>query len=571
MSGKGFAQDDEDDSGLRSAPAPEDFKRRWYPRATVVGDYMFVDGGEIAQWVDGEATFRPSNGANATLSIPLNESWEPKDVEITEIDKPVLGMVKEGIFTHQSSNSFYIWGGHVPYNAAPVPTNQLWRFSTDGEGGGTWNPETPGNPSTYTSLIRSEGGAFVSTPDAGFWFGGRQDVGTSGGPEGYVPGYLSFNFTTKSWTNETSSPWSPYGTLYGGQAEYVPTFGPNGIVILIGGSTWDMTGSGSMGYLDMQNLTFFDPVTQVWHAQTTSGTAPARREWPCTVGAEGLNGTYEIFVHGGRNPANNAVYDDVYVLSLPGFVWSKADYESKSPRIAHACVLAGNRQMISMGGVDSSQGSPGIWEDIDPRPQGLGIFDMTEMKWTNSYDANASAYESPAGVQAWYEEGGLDDVKWSSDAAQALFLNTTSEEGSNDGNTDGGNGSGNGSDNGSDGSSGSSTPVGAIAGGVVGGVAGLALVGFLVWFLMRRRKGKSTEKESQTMLPAEMAPSHHGGGTSVSTPSNWNSTVAGSPAKGNAVPAQAEMHDTSPKPELMGSGAYPYNAVELDGGSYPAR
>ncbi|KAM0270030.1 hypothetical protein ACHAQH_009578 [Verticillium albo-atrum] len=542
--------------------------------ATVLGDYMFVDGGEVAQWVDGEKTQRPSNGANATLSIPLASSWNPKDVKITEIDKPVMGMVKEAIFTHEASNSFYIWGGHVPYNAAPVPTNQLWRFSADGDGGGTWNPETPGNPSTFRSLTRSQGGAFVSTPDAAFWFGGLEGVGTSGGTEGYVPGYVSFNFTTKAWANETDSPWSSYGTLYGGEAHYIPTFGPNGIVMLIGGGTWDMTGSGSMGYLDMQNLTFFDPVTRDWHSQTTSGEAPVRREWFCAVGAESTNGTYEIVVHGGRNQANKSAFDDVYILSLPGFVWTKAEYEPRGSRTAHACVVAGKRQMISTGGVDDKKGSPGIWEDIDPRPQGLGIFDMTQMKWVDSYDADASAYESPADVQAWYEDGGLDNVKWSSNDVQMLFANgTSSGEESGDGNSDGGNGNGN---SGGGESSGSSTPVGAIAGGVVGGVAGLALVGFLVWFFMRRgRKSAEPEKESHTMLPAEMPPSTYGGAptmaTSVSSPSNWDGTVAGSPPKGHAVPAHAEMHDTSPKPELMGSGLYPYNAAELDGGSYPAR
>ncbi|PNH75883.1 hypothetical protein VD0001_g1664 [Verticillium dahliae] len=571
--------DNDDDNGLRSSPAPKDFKRRWHPRATVLGDYMFVDGGEVAQWVNGEKTQRPSNGANATLSIPLTRSWKPAEIKITEIDKPVMGMVKEAVFTHEASNSFYIWGGHVPYDAAPVPTNQLWRFSSDGDGGGTWNPETPGNPSTYTSLRRSQGGAYVSTPDAAFWFGGLETPGTSGGPRGYVPGYLSFNFSTKSWTNETNSPWSSYGTLYGGDAHYVPTFGPNGIVILIGGAAWDMTGSGSMGYLDMQNLTFFDPVTREWHSQTTSGEAPLRREWFCVAGAESTNGTYEIVVHGGRNQANKAAFDDVYILSLPGFVWTKAEYEAKGSRTAHACVVAGNRQMISIGGVDDNKGSPAIWEDIDPRPQGLGIFDMTQLKWTDAFDADAGAYESPAEVQAWYDEGGLQKVQWSSDNVQKLFANSASSEEESEEGTSGGNGNGNsGSANGE--SSNSSTPVGAIAGGVVGGVAAIALVALLAWFLVRRRRrsanqGSEREKEAHMMLPAEMPPSTHGGTatmtTSSSSPSNWGSTVAGTPAKGSAVPAHIEMDDTSPRPELMGSGPYPYHGAELDGGSYPAR
>lgn len=47
-------------------------------------------------------------------------------------------------------------------------------------------------------------------------------------------------------------------------------------------------------------------------------------------------------------------------------------------------------------------------------------------------------------------------------------------------------------------SGGSGTNVGAIAGGVVGGVVGLALIGVLVWFLLRRKNKKSKELENES-------------------------------------------------------------------------
>lgn len=92
-------------------------------------------------------------------------------------------------------------------------------------------------------------------------------------------------------------------------------------------------------------------------------------------------------------------------MSLPGFFWSKAEYESEDYRIGMACVVAGRRQMLSIGGINSRLGIPGQWEDKDPRPQGLGIFDLSEMSWRDSYDADADEYRSPGVVSSWYEDG----------------------------------------------------------------------------------------------------------------------------------------------------------------------
>lgn len=70
-------------------------------------------------------------------------------------------------------------------------------------------------------------------------------------------------------------------------------------------------------------------------------------------------------------------------------------------------------------------------------------------------------------------------------------------------------------------SEGSSTNVGAIAGGVVGGVVGLALIGLLVFFLMRRRSKKGTAPSD---MYSNAAPSMHG-----PAPSAYSDGFAASP------------------------------------------
>lgn len=103
--------------------------------------------------------------------------------------------------------------------------------------------------------------------------------------------------TTKSWANETTDAFSDYGTLIGGAAVYIPTFGPNGLITVLGGSTWGLEPDQKkpLGWLDFNNLTLFDPVTKDWYWQKTTGNAPTSRRNFCTVGAEGTNGTYEMY------------------------------------------------------------------------------------------------------------------------------------------------------------------------------------------------------------------------------------------------------------------------------------
>lgn len=102
---------------------------------------------------------------------------------------------------------------------------------------------------------------------------------------------------------------------------------------------------------------------------------------------------------GGANKRDKILYDDAYVLSLPGFVWTKVASSPAGKRQSAACVSVGKRQMLSIGGTGSA------WSDQDPAPQGLQLFDMTELKWKDSYDANAAAYERAAAIKTWYTNG----------------------------------------------------------------------------------------------------------------------------------------------------------------------
>lgn len=233
--------------------------------------------------------------------------------------------------------------------------------------------------------------------------------------------------------------------------------------------------------------------------------------------------------------------DEVYVLSLPAFRWFKADYPAQHPRFRHSCNVVGNRQMLSVGGQDPTN----IYNNTftaDPFLQGLGIFDLTTMHWSDQYNAKAEPYETPAVVKAWYAANGMSPATWNSPAVQRLFGGTSSI---GDTDTTASQKSG-------------SNHTGAIAGGVAGAIAALLLLaGLLVWWL-RRRKSKATDNALKSSTLPQHSYEHH---NQFTRPENY----------------PIEMHEDNRPWEMDGTDA----ATELGGahrtelsaetGSPPAR
>ena len=100
------------------------------------------------------------------------------------------------------------------------------------------------------------------------------------------------------------------------------------------------------------------------------------------------------YVYGGR--ANRKPYfDDVHILSLPSFKWTKV-YEGDSPRFAHTCHRVGSRTMLTVGGVPSFD----HLEGCDTQRKGINVFDMSSVTWGSVYNASAGPYTVPTLVVA---------------------------------------------------------------------------------------------------------------------------------------------------------------------------
>lgn len=115
------------------------------------------------------------------------------------------------------------------------------------------------------------------------------------------------------------------------------------------------------------------------------------------------------FVYGGATNAKydtsfprNENYTSVFVLSLPAFRWFRSTERSPSRRAHHTCAVGANSQMIVVGGFDPS--SPLEAGRVpDPWDNGLGVFDMNSLQWSDIFNASASNYSQPTPIKSYYE------------------------------------------------------------------------------------------------------------------------------------------------------------------------
>ena len=387
---------------------------------------------------------------NDTLSIGLSQSWTNDSVTINVINKtaPVLNYV--ALWPDQHNQSFFQWAGEQSFDLPqgtnpPIPSDSLWQFTVDGNGAGSWAQQSIAANSIFPALTRPAAAYIANGNGVGYALGGYSSARTSPQTEDLdifqpIPGIVSYNISSNQWSNDSAAGFSTYGTAEYGQMHFVPPFGSEGVLIVLGGETsnqvaWTDTGS---NLLSFGTINIYDPSNKTWYNQTATGDIPESRDRFCSVGVAGDNGTYELFIHGGHvagttDPSESGseaqsqqelALDEVFVLTLPGFNWIKANYTPANPRIEHSCNLVGQSQMLIIGGLDPADTASIKSENqTDPNKQGLGIFDLHGMSFSSSYNADAPDYTSPHAVKAWYKQnGGLYPATWTDSSVEALFV-----------------------------------------------------------------------------------------------------------------------------------------------------
>lgn len=100
-------------------------------------------------------------------------------------------------------------------------------------------------------------------------------------------------------------------------------------------------------------------------------------------------------MYGGRG-LNNSYYDDVHILSIPSFTWTKV-YQGTSGRYGHTCHRAGTRTMLSVGGAPTTNLTTG---PCDWETKGINVFDLSNITWSSKYTMTTENYAVPEKVIA---------------------------------------------------------------------------------------------------------------------------------------------------------------------------
>jgi hypothetical protein len=261
---------------------------------------------------------------------------------------------------------------------------------------------------SVSSYITNGAGVNVPSESLGFYFSGMEAPGgvqvvfddttadtASVAAESFIQADMSSVQETR-WSNLT---W-PAGVKPRASAQLVwLPVSSQGVLIAIGGvvdpqnlmlaSVYDNASqiadsqSTSPGF--MTSLPVYDIGNQQWFVQHASGDVPGQLTEFCSVVAQADgSSTFEIYIYGGYDGLNGSSRGDVWVLSVPDFVWIHAYDPGSDPttnsthaRDSHACVKPYPDQMLVIGGENTNADcTNGIFD----------VFNLSSLAWLDGYD-----------------------------------------------------------------------------------------------------------------------------------------------------------------------------------------
>ncbi|KKY17613.1 putative cell wall anchored [Diplodia seriata] len=362
---------------------------RWHHSAMLRRTSIFIDGG-VELYQDNHTRWLGSN--RYIYEFDMSRSWDASTnftesrigrYSASSSDTNPPNMVRGGLFAAMSeTNHLFTFGGSTflandsdPDWAPPSrdPTT-LWSFDTELR---NWEsvdisavvPWRPNWGAQAEDVAHSVGFFLNGQFDRGSSYGLYSSVQYRGGEVvndtfdqiSYLGGLVMIDLHTRE-TRNLSTQALGRPRVAGGLV-HAPGFGKtaNGTLVAFGGMASAGTGEDTFTNGDLVDFStvglcdsFWDE-NVTWVNQTTTGDIPSPRMDFCTCPGQKSpndNSSYNFYIHGGIDPTNGTIYDDVYVLSFPSFTWTRVSAGSTtSPGyFGHTCNSAGKYQMLATGG-----------------------------------------------------------------------------------------------------------------------------------------------------------------------------------------------------------------------------
>lgn len=192
--------------------------------------------------------------------------------------------------------------------------------------------------------------------------------------------------------------------------------------------------------------------------------------------------------------------------------------------------------MISIGGFGlGSDHLPAVQGNFsDPWTFGIGVFDMTDLSWSDHYNSKAMPYEQPSVVKQYYQSRPRTPI-WNDPALAEVFSTNTSSNPPTATPTY------------TPAANHHSTNIGPIVGGAVGGLAALCAILAITIFLLRRRR-----RNIQKLQDGERRQDSDKCQSSLSTPGRTTkyTELPAEPKLCELGPSQVHELPTDPRSEL---------------------
>ncbi|KAI2465889.1 hypothetical protein F4781DRAFT_374879 [Annulohypoxylon bovei var. microspora] len=392
--------------------SPTNVCTRWAGQSALINGTVYFYGGRSKTTGDQQA----NTWNNDFIALDVTKSWDINSPALTGLPQPSGPPAVSLGYLWNDLSRLYLYGGEFSDNPVALPSQiSTWVYDVASS---TWtefeNPKTSaGNFSDPegTPVQRAAEGAGVSVPELGvsWYFGGHLNWATTPGWSNQIGlVYLKslLEFTHPGYANSGVEPLRSSGAPAGGAYRnitwggiqnqdgfseradgvlvYVPGWGPNGILLGLGGG---VVGDNETtdAFSSMSTIDVYDIKTSTWYHQQTSGEAPQVRVNPCAVIYSASDASsFNIYMYGGQDLlpyGNQTGYTDIWILTIPSFTWVKVDTSTSTQppaRAGHQCA-ARDGQMIVIGGYVGTEiacDSPGIYS-----------FDASNLKWKSSFDA----------------------------------------------------------------------------------------------------------------------------------------------------------------------------------------